>query len=70
MTPLNRGRATGPDCSDEDLTMFYAFSAPLSSYPVPPKPERGDSVPEIFGQLVLSRAIGEPQDYFTGSDSK
>jgi hypothetical protein len=50
--------------------MFYAFSAPLSSYPVPPKPERGDSVPEIFGQLVLSRAIGEPQDYFTSSDSK
>lgn len=28
MTPLNRGRATGPDCSDEDLSMFYAFSAP------------------------------------------
>ncbi|MBT9585898.1 hypothetical protein IV102_21325 [bacterium] len=50
--------------------MLYAFSVTLSSYPVPPKPERGDSVPEIFGQLVLSRAIGEPHDYFTGSDSR
>ena len=50
--------------------MLYAFSATLSSYNAPPRLDRGDSVPEIYGQLVLTRAIHEPVDSFTASDSK
>lgn len=42
--------------------MLYAISAHLKSYPAPAV-ERADSVPEIFGLLVLTQAIhGERKD--------
>jgi hypothetical protein len=51
--------------------MLYAFNASCSSYIAPPRLEQGDSVPEIYGQLVLA-PLGsrETVDFFTSSDSK